>query len=339
MPDLIRPPRLQPGATIAVVSPSWGGLGILEARAPRGVAALEDLGYRVEVMPNARGTTDGVRDWVSGTAAERVDDLHAAFADPDVGMVLSAIGGEHSAHMLPLIDFDLIAANPKPFCGYSDITSLHYGIHAMTGMVTFYGPALIPEFGEVGGPDVEVADHFRTVLGQAAAPGWLPAIDWQATEDRRTSDAEQRPRTKHAGEPRTVLRGGTGTGPLLAGCLPSVRALVGTPWQPDYRGRVLALEPPEAPYAPEDADADLTHLRNTGLLDDLAALVIGRTDGWPADQVDTFHALVRDAVSGTAYPVLGGVECGHSAPLLTLPLGVQATVSGTDLTIDEPAVQ
>ena len=332
------PPRLQPGAAIAVVSTSWGGLGLLPERAGRAIAALERLGHPVKVMPHARGTGDGLRDWVSGTAAQRADDLHAAFTDPEVGLVLSAIGGEHSAHLLPRVDFDLIAAHPKPFSGYSDTTTLLHAIHARTGMVTFSGPALLPEFGEVGGPDEEVVTQFLRLVTDPTPAGPLPMTDWQATEDRRVSDAERRPRTREPGAPRTVLRGGTGTGPLLVGCLPSVRTLVGTPWQPEYAGRVCVLEPPEAPYGVSDADVDLTHLRNAGLLSDLAALVIGRTDGWAPAEVSALHACVMDLVDDRDYPVLAGVECAHAAPLLGLPIGVQATVDGPDLIVDAGAV-
>ena len=67
---------------------------------------------------------EGRRGWVSGTPHERVADLHDAFSDPQVRAVLCTIGGLHSAQLLPLLDFELIAANPKVFCGYSDITTL-----------------------------------------------------------------------------------------------------------------------------------------------------------------------------------------------------------------------
>lgn len=329
---------MPPGGHVAVVATSWGGIGALPARAERGIAALEALGYRVTLMPHAAGTSDRPRTWVSGRAQDRLADLHGAFADPDVDLVLAAIGGNHSAHLLEGLDVDLIRANPKPFCGYSDTTTVLQAIHARTGLVTFYGPSLLPEFGEIGGPDTEVVDHFQRVLGRAEPAGAVPQFPWQATEDRALTDLAGRARERHAGEPRRILRSGTGAGPLLAGCLPSVRTLIGTPWQPDYAGRVLVLETPEAPYDVEWADADLAHLRNAGLLADLAALVVGRTDGWSPADVGALHACAIDAARGYDYPVLAGVECTHSAPLMTLPIGVAARVEGTDLVLTDPAV-
>ncbi len=336
--ETVLPPALRPGGHIAVVSTSWGGIGELTARAARGIAALEALGYRVTLMPHAAGTSDGPRTWVSGSADERLTDLHGAFADPDVDLVLAAIGGNHSAHLLEGLDVDLIRANPKPFCGYSDTTTALQAIHARTGLVTFYGPSLLPELGEIGGPDAEVVDHFQRVLGRAEPAGAVPQIPWQATEDRAVTDRAGRARERHAGEPRRILRPGSGAGPLLAGCLPSVRTLIGTPWQPDYSGRVLVLETPEAPYDAEEADAELTHLRNAGLLADLAALVVGRTEGWAPADVGALHACALDAARGYDYPVLAGVESSHSAPMMTLPIGVAARVERTELVIAGPAV-
>ncbi|MGH3354639.1 MAG: S66 peptidase family protein [Nocardioidaceae bacterium] len=331
-------PALRPGATIAVVSTSWQGLAALPARADRAVSALQRLGYQVRLMPHARDDGDGFRDWVAGTAQSRAADLHQAFADPEVGLVLSAIGGNHSAHLLEHLDLDLVAANPKPLCGYSDTTTLLHAIHARTGLVTFYGPALLPEFGEIGGPDAEVVEHFLAMLTQPVAAGPVPAVHWQSDEDRRESDAAGRARTRHEGEPRVSLRAGAAEGPLLAGCLPCLRNLAGTEYEPSYDGRILLVEPPEAPYDVQCADADLTWLRNSGRITHIAGLAVGRTDGWTSGQRDQLHRCVLEAVRDRDIPVLAGVECTHSAPLLTFPIGVPATLSGRELRLDGPAV-
>jgi hypothetical protein len=121
----VRPPALTRGDTIAVVSPSWCGPAELPAAYRRGLQALRGQGFEPQVMAHAEGR----RGWVSGTPEERVADLHAGFADPQVRAVLCTIGGLHSAQLVPLLDYELIAANPKVFCGYSDITSLHLAIH------------------------------------------------------------------------------------------------------------------------------------------------------------------------------------------------------------------
>lgn len=338
MPAPVLAPVLQPGATVAVVSTSWQGIAALPERTARAVAAVESLGHPVRLMPHAGADGDGTRDWVSAPATDRAADLHAAFADPDVGLVLSAIGGNHSAQLLEYLDFDLIAAHPKPFCGYSDTTTLLHAIHARTGLVTIYGPALLPEFGEIGGPDAEVVEWLLRIVRDPTTPGALPRADWQASEDRATTDAEGRARRRIRGEPRTVLRPGVGSGPLLPGCLPILRNLADTGYEPEYAGRILLVEPPEAPYDPELADADLTWLRTSGRLEGLAGLALGRTDGWTTTAIEQWHRCALDAARGDDYPVLAGVENGHPAPMLAVPVGAPGRIEGEDLIIEGPVV-
>jgi muramoyltetrapeptide carboxypeptidase len=76
----------------------------------------------------------------SSSIESRVVDLHAAFAESDVAAILTVIGGFNSNELLPHLDWDLIAANPKIFCGYSDITALQNAMVARTGLVTYSGP-------------------------------------------------------------------------------------------------------------------------------------------------------------------------------------------------------
>ncbi|MFF2039449.1 LD-carboxypeptidase [Kitasatospora sp. NPDC058170] len=336
-PATVRPPALRPGDTIAVVSPACPATAFLVEEVRRGTEALERMGFTVRMMPHAKG----VRGWTSGSVQERLDDLHQAFADPTVHAVLYSIGGLHSAQLLSGLDMELIAANPKVFCGYSDATSLLSAVHTATGLVTFYGPALIPQFGELAEPYPETAEHFLRVVREPAPAGPLPRIPYQVVDlDYARREREQRPRDRTPAPARGVLRPGPGTasGPALAVCLPSVRDLIGTPWQPDTTGRVLFVETPEPPYSPATADADLWHLRNAGLLDDVAAVVLGRPLGWDATEVEAFTEAVAECLDGLAVPVLTDVEFGHTNPILTLPNGVHVAVDGTELTLLEPAV-
>jgi muramoyltetrapeptide carboxypeptidase len=196
----------------------------------------------------------------------------------------------------------------------------------------------LPEFGEIGGPDPEVVDQFERVTSSTAPAGTLPSIPWQAVENRAVSDAEGRGRRRTNGEPRLILRGGAASGRLLVGCLPSIRTLIGTPWEPDWSGSLLVIETPESPYDPAWADADLTHLRNAGILASIGALAIGRTDGWSQPERAQLHACVLEACRDYDYPVIAGSECSHAAPLLALPIGVAARLVDDQLIIEEAAV-
>jgi muramoyltetrapeptide carboxypeptidase len=104
----------------------------------RGVGWWESQGYRVKLSEAVFAQDD----WVAGAPKQRARDLEALFADPEVDAVQCFRGGYGSAQLIPLLDFDLVGANPKPFVGYSDITALHESIRQRTGLATFYGPHL-----------------------------------------------------------------------------------------------------------------------------------------------------------------------------------------------------
>ncbi|KPH97299.1 peptidase U61 LD-carboxypeptidase A [Actinobacteria bacterium OK074] len=327
-------PALRPGDRVAVISPSWGGAGQFPDRFERGLSALYGyLGLTAVPARHARATLD----WRSASAEQRAEDLNAAFRDDTVAAVLCAVGGDHAAQLLPLLDWQAIREHPKVFCGYSDTTVLHHALYAVCGLTTFYGPAVLPQFGDWPDPEEYTLDHFRAVTMTPRAAGAVPRaphvvdelVDW-ATYPPRSRHRRPAPR-------RTVLRPGSAEGPLLAGCLPSVRQLLGTPWQPPYAGHVLVLETPEG-YSPADADRDLTHLRNSGCLDDLAGLALGRVARCDEQTRRRLHTVLLDAVAAYDYPVLADVECGHTDPMATLPIGVRCALDGDELRLLEPAV-
>lgn len=114
-----RPRRLSAGDRIAAVTLSWGGPGAFPHRYEAGKRQLENA-FGVQVVEMLHRLADP--DVLAADPASRVADLHAAFADPDIAGVVSTIGGDDSIRLLPLIDLDLLAANPKVFLGYSDAT-------------------------------------------------------------------------------------------------------------------------------------------------------------------------------------------------------------------------
>ncbi len=114
---VVRPPRLPAGGTIGLVAPA----GVLRSTGQLrdAVEALEGLGFRTKVGRNVLARFG----FLAGTDAERARDFMAMVRDPDVDAVLAVRGGWGCARILPLLDYDEIAANPKPIVGYSDITA------------------------------------------------------------------------------------------------------------------------------------------------------------------------------------------------------------------------
>ena len=171
----MKPPRIQPGDTIGIVSPSWGGAGAFPHRLRNGVAYLESLGFKVELSRHALEQHGHVSD----TAENRAADLHEMFERSDVSAIITAIGGDHSCHLLPHIDFDLIRDNPTIFMGYSDVTVLNVAIWKKCGLVTFNGPALISDFAEYPEPLAYTVESFARTVQEGGPVGHIaPSSEW-----------------------------------------------------------------------------------------------------------------------------------------------------------------
>jgi muramoyltetrapeptide carboxypeptidase len=284
----------------------------------RGVAWWEERGYRVKLGEHIWDRDD----YHAGDPKDRAVDLMAMFADPEVDVVQALQGGYTAAQMLPFLDLDLIAANPKPFVGFSDITALHTAFLQHAGLATFYGP------GMAGVGDPERGDWskerlLRVLRGGAQGP--VPA---------NPDDPYVR-----------AIRGGTVTAPLVGGCLWLLQHAVGTPWGPNLDGAIFFWEDVDTPTT--YLEAHLVHLQQAGLLDRIAGVAVGelhRCD-WREDRpewarVMSVEDLLERYLEPLGVPVLYRLPLGHGKHLATVPLGVTATLDGdaATLTIDEPGV-
>ncbi len=325
---MVVPARVSAGDTVAVVSPAAGAVGAHPHRAERAQRYLEGLGLRVRFMPNAR-RSDG---WASASARDRADDIHAAFADPAVRVILAGIGGNHSNQLVPLLDWDLVRANPKIFQGYSDISVLHWALARNAGLRTFYGPALIPELGEWPAPLQYTAASLQAAWFGAAPSSLAPSRDW--TEERIEWGGEDRDtpraRTLAASDGWHWLRGGGAAGWLFGGCLETICwHLKGSQSWLDLDGAVLFLETSEEAPSPAHVDAYLTDLEQLGVLDRAAALLVGRPAGYTPDEVAAFETVLVTRTEAAGIPVVANLDCGHTDPMLTLPFGAWTEVDGT----------
>jgi muramoyltetrapeptide carboxypeptidase len=269
------------------------------------------------MMPNAARNDS----WVSAPAEARAEDLHTAFLDDDVSVVLAAIGGNHSNQLLPHLDFGLIADHPKIFQGYSDNTVLHWAFLKRARLRTFYGPAFTLALAEYP----RVLDFTERYLRAAwfgdepitfeAAPEWTEEIlDFDHQVDLT------RPRQLTRSDGWVTIHSGTAEGPLIGGCLESICwHLKGTDLWPDFTGSILMLETSEEAPTPEAVDGYLTDLAQLGVFDNIAGLIVGRPAFYSPEDTAALWALVADYAVGV--PVLANVDCGHTDPMLTLPLG------------------
>lgn len=297
---MIFPPKLRKGDTILLVSPS----SPLKAEEPveRIARAVEEQGYRVRIGASCRERT--ACGYAAASAATRARDINMAFADPAVKGIWCTRGGSTSARILPLLDYDLIRANPKPFLGFSDVTSLHMAIQQRCSLVTYHGPT---------------ANRLLQFEKTDWSWGSLAAV--LGMEDALTI-------TNPPGEEIYSLRPGTACGELIGGNMSLVTASLGTPWEIDAVGRVLYLEDVgEAVYALERM---LTQLMYAGVLDRAAAVVLGPFTSCRNAYREEYgpEALLRDFFADYPKPVIANVRSGHCMPMVTLPMGACCRVDG-----------
>lgn len=286
----------------------------------RAVRNIESLGLRVKTGANIRLK----RGNYAGTAAQQVQDLHAAFLDPEVRAVWGGRGGSGCSALLPLLDYGLIRGHAKILVGFSDVTALHLAIHRHAGLVTFHGPAGISTFS-----DYSVA-HLRAVLMDPA-----PTLTI-----RRAPGNESRAQTQPLYRER-VFRTGVATGPLVGGNLSVLCALVGTPYAARMKGAIAFFEDiNEAPYR---ISRMFTQLVQSGELPAAAGVMLGvfrKCDAPPGEASLTLEETLEDNLWPVEAPSAYGYSFGHIEHHFTIPLGVRArldTGEGT-LTLLEPAV-
>lgn len=314
---LLKPRRLRPGDTVALVNPS----GAIYERAPYEIAAesLRALGLQVKEAPNLRARYGHF----AGTDAQRAGDVNAMFADPSVHGILAMTGGSGGGRILPLIDYDNIRRNPKFLGGFSDLTALINAVHRQTGLVTFHCPMGASEW-------------------NAFSIGWLrgAAMDAERVLLANPSDRDDNivPKTARI----TTLRPGTARGPLVGGNLAVLSALAGSRYYPRFDGAILFLE--EVNEYIYRVDRMLSTLKLSGALDRLAGVVLGAfTNCGPGD--GNYGTLTLDEVFDDYFkplnvPVFSGALFGHIRRKFTLPVGlpVEMDAGAGTLRFLEPAV-
>ena len=296
-PARVLPPPLMKGDTVALVSPSSATDHRLDLQLSREV--MEALGFRVKTGAHYAGR----RGHLAGSDEARAADLNAAFADDEVKAVICVRGGSGAARVLPLLDYTAIRANPKVLLGYSDITALHNAILAQTGLVTFHGPNGTGSWNRFNADQFERV-FFRRELMQYR--NQVEAGDELVTRRNRT----------------LTIAGGKASGELVGGNLTVLTALAGSPYLPDFTGRILFLEDvSEAPYR---IDRMLSTLKLMGALDRIAGLVFGEcTDCDPGEGYGslTLDEILDDHIRPLGIPAYRGAMIGHIRQQFIVPVG------------------
>ena len=318
---VLTPPPLKHGDTIRVISPSRSGSIISANTRMIATKRLSDL----ELIVTFSKHIDEKDEFNSSLVQHRVSDLHEAFADKSVKGILTMIGGHNCNQMLPHIDWDLVKANPKLFCGYSDITALQNSILAKTGLVTYAGPHF-STFGMEKGFDFTL-NHFRRIaFGEDEVIDLVTPQVW--SDDLWFLNQHDRVFLKNEGH--VVINSGYASGQIIGGNLCTFGLLRGTPFMPTSEGAIVFLEEDNAMQGLSASEFD----RNLQALLCVpsfkpAGLVIGRFQKNTVTTKQTIQ-IIRTKSELNGIPIICNADFGHTDPLITYPIGGYATLDATD---------
>ena len=326
--------------TVRIVSLSAGTIGepFAAHEVKIGVKRLEDMGLRVSFGAHAlKG-----RDYIKAHPEDRAADLIEAFSDPDVDMILCAIGGDDTYRLLPyLFDGGRLqqALCDKVFLGFSDSTINHLMLHKL-GLKTFYGQSFLADVCELENDMLPYSRHFLEELITAGRIREIrPSEVWY--EERKAFDESQIgiPRIRHANRGFELLQGApVFRGKILGGCLesmydifnndryPDTVSLCGQyglfPSPEDWEGRILLLETSEEQPDPALYEKMLLALKRFGLFDRVAGVLAGK----PMDEkyAEEYKKLLVRVIDRPELPILFNVNVGHATPRCIIPFGVPA---------------
>ncbi len=292
MNQLSKPLRLSSSGTISIVAPASP---VNQESLLRGVKELAQLGYKASYSDSLFATEK----YFAGSHERRTQEFLSALEDPGTQAVFAARGGYGSGYLTGKLKKGKL--QPKIFLGSSDLTIVHLHLFKHFGWVTFYGPMVAQEFAR--GPKAYDKVSFRASLEGS--------VNWVAFEGG------------------TVLRKGIAEGVLLGGCLSLIVATLGTPDEPDMRGKLLLVE--DINSKPYQVDRMLLQLVRAGKLDQVCGIVFGQMPGCVQSsdaglkQSYELTDVIADVLADFGGPIVYGVPFGHAnTGTLTLPLGVKA---------------
>jgi len=295
---MIKPNKLNPGATIGIVSPSYH---IDEKIFKHSTQLFRERGFNI-----IEGKSVRLKDNLySGTPKQRAQDINDMFANPKIDAIICARGGYGANRVLPLLNFEIIRQNPKIFIGYSDITAFLISITQKTGLVTFHGPML-----------TSYKDGFVEYNYKHFIKGLSGEFPFTIEAHR---DLQLR-----------VLKKGKAIGPLWGGNLCLLSNRLGTPENLNTDGIILFIEDVnEQCYR---FDRMMVHMQKAGMFANIKGLIVGEL----VDMHDTdplfgknSDEIVMDVCSDLEVPIVTNFPCGHGKYQATLPISISAELDAT----------
>lgn len=331
---VIYPKKLKKGDEIRILAPSSSMSSVSQDNITLAKLKLQELGYKVSFGQNSYQIND-FND--SSSIQARVWDLHEAFSDPNVKMILPVIGGYHSNQLLDYLDYDLIRNNPKILGGYSDTTALQNAITTRTGLVTYSTIAFIM-MSKIKNNEYSF-ESFLNCLTLNNEYKILPPKQWDDSQWYINQDNYK----LHDDTNFTLIQETKNdefknfktSGRIIGGHLGSLRLLQGTKFFPDQKEDYIYFLEECAPSKGENFDRELQSLLHASNLKHLKGILIGRFQIESQIDTNTLKSIISQYRELKNLPIICNVPFGHTYPISSFPIGgvVELEVINKEITI------
>ena len=329
-------------STVGIVSLSSGIVGesFIRFESDIGIRRLKEYGLNVKFMPHALMGLD----YIKAHPEKRAEDLLQAFRDPEIDMILCAIGGDDTYRLLPyLFDHNELAdaVADKVFLGFSDTTINHLMLHKV-GLNTFYGQAFLSDICELS-PEMHpyTRKYFEELIFTGTIKEITPSDVWYEERKSFAPDQVGKPLTAHPNYGFELLQGAPAfSGKILGGCIDSMYDFFNGeryadmpilcekyhlfPDAEDWKGRILLLESSEEKASPEKYRQALEYLKERGVFEAVSGVLVGK----PMDETyaQEYRQLLVQVINKPDLPVVFNLNIGHAMPRCIIPFGIEAVV-------------
>lgn len=336
-----RPPILEKGDKVAILSPSTGLPYVFPWVYQQGLTRIKEV-FELDPVefPSALQTPE----FLSENPKARADDINAAFNDPSIKAIISTIGGNDQIRILPYLNKEIITSNPKIFMGYSDSTNLHLFLWNL-GFVSFYGGAVMTQFARGGGMQDYTVDSINKVLF-TPGQGEVFAAKKRSDIDLDWSDPQDLHVTRNEYESEGWLwhnaLSGIIQGQLWGGCLETLSFHLSVkrylPLREQLDGAILYVETSEEMPSDGFVYRFFAGLGEMELLNRFKAILVAYpktqfcgmqppegSAAFLTNQQNAIKKALMDYKCDT--PVVFNMNFGHTDPQLIIPNGARATIN------------
>lgn len=294
---MIKAKPLKKGDNVAIIAPA--SATSLE-RVENAEKRIRDLGLNPVMFPTCY-TNYG---HLAATDEERARDVNNAFKDENINGIICLKGGYGTPRILNMLDYEMIASNPKVFVGYSDITALHVAFNQICNLVTFHGPMATTEFPEYS------RESFMKNIFTTEALGIYNNPENEQLESLCT---------------------GKGEGMLIGGNLTLLVSTLGSKYELDTKGKILFIEDVNEPVY--KLDHMLTSLALAGKFSDCSGIILGTFSGCEREVKEyeggidlTLMEVLENTLLKFNRPIIYNFKAGHNSPQPTMAFGTNVVI-------------